>query len=506
MQRSARAHHILRLLRIAAAVMLLWFNPADTTAEFRVTTPIRAAYDQIMALKLDAARLHINAIREADPSNLLAVYLEDYLDFFTLFIGENRADYERLLPNRSTRLAALKDGDEDSPYYLYTQAEVHVHWAMIKFKFEENLSAARDINRAFRLLKRNERWFPDFAPNLKSLGMLRAGVGTIPDKYKWAVRLLSSLEGTIGEGLADLRRALDLGERSDTFTQNEAHIFYAMALLHFGNDGDAAWKHLQDAPLRPAARTVDCFVLANVAMKTRRVDAAIDLLTNRPRDAGIHPFPYLDFTLGLAKLYRTDPDADAPLKRYVRTFKGINYIKEAYQKIAWHYLIHGDREGYQRNMTLCRTQGAAVTDEDKHALEEAQSGRVPHPQLLRARLLFDGGAFDRALTTATSIQRTALSPDHELEYTYRLGRIYHALQRHEEALRYYDETITSGSSAQQYYACNAALQAGLIHEAHQRYDLAAQYYRTCLSLRPSDYQSSLHQKAKSGLNRIGIRK
>ena len=48
------------------------------------------------------------------------------------------------------------------------------------------------------------------------------------------------------------------------------------------------------------------FILANVAMRTDRGGEAIKILENRPSGKQYHPFPYLDYMLGLAKLQRLD--------------------------------------------------------------------------------------------------------------------------------------------------------------------------------------------------------
>ena len=53
-----------------------------------------------------------------------------------------------------------------------------------------------------------------------------------------------------------------------------------------------------------------------------------------------------------------------------------------------------------------------------------------------------------------------------------------------------------------YFACNAALQMGLIYEEQKQYAKAREYLTVCLSLSPSEYKNSLHQKAKTVLDRI----
>jgi hypothetical protein len=43
----------------------------------------------------------------------------------------------------------------------------------------------------------------------------------------------------------------------------------------------------------------------------------------------------------------------------------------------------------------------------------------------------------------------------------------------------------------------------MIYEISHQYKFAASYYRKCMDMKFDDYNFSITQKAKSGLNRIG---
>jgi hypothetical protein len=53
-----------------------------------------------------------------------------------------------------------------------------------------------------------------------------------------------------------------------------------------------------------------------------------------------------------------------------------------------------------------------------------------------------------------------------------------------------------------YFAENAALQSGIIHEQNKDYNNAAKCFRLCLSMKNTEYKNSLDQKARLGLKRI----
>jgi tetratricopeptide (TPR) repeat protein len=492
-------------IRISFLMLALLFTTdALAAGRFEFTPKAKDAYDKVISLRFDEARRLISQIKYEDPDNLIIYHIENYIDFFSVFINEDKKEFRRLEKNKDYRLKQLKKGDSDSPYYLYTQAEVRLQWALARLKFEEYFTAFNEVKTAYKQLNKNSKKFPDFVANKKSMGILHAIVGTVPDNYKWGVKLLGGMDGTIEEGRNEIEEVLKYAKHNDFIFEEETLVMYAFLLLHLKNQDDEAWTSIHSGKLVPEKNPLACFALANVAMRTGKNDEAIHLLKNRPKDPAYMPFPYLDYMLGAAKLNRMDADAEYYLKAYIRKFRGLNYIKQAYQKIAWHHLLIGNRSGYLENISKCKTFGETIIDGDKNALEEAESGQSPDIDLLKARVLFDGGYYKRAYQLLKQKSKSDYPSKHfNLEYTYRLGRVTHKMNNTDEAIAYYQQTIDNGRDESWFYACNAALQIGIIYEEDKQKEKARAYYKTCLSIDPDEYKNSLHQKAKAGLNRTG---
>lgn len=500
--------HALMYKNLTIRIFLLFWTYLSLTVsgyaqpKFDITPEVRSCYASALALNFESAHRELALLSKNDPDNLMRIYIADYIDFFTLFISEDRSLYHEKKSDQALRLDLLKNGPEESPWFRFTRAEVYLHRALLRIKFEEYLSAAADINRAFKLLKKNEVEFPEFGPTFKSIGLLRMGVGTIPDKYMWAVKLFSSLEGTIESGIENVERSIALGEKSNTLIQRETQYLYAQAMVHFENDPEKAWIYLNSIGLEPETNILECFVLSNLAMRTGRNDLAIELLNAKPTGADSYEMPYLELMLGRAMLFRGDVHADIPFMNYIDSFDTENYIKEAYQKLAWNALLNNDLPEYRNLMDSCLIRGRAILDEDKHALKEAERGVVPNRDLLEIRLLFDGSYHDLALSKLSIINKSDLNRDEILEYEYRKARIFHQMGRFDEATRHYIIAIQLGENSDFYYACNAALQTGIIYEQGGKPDEAGAFFNKCLAMHPVDYQSSLHQKAKAGLSRL----
>ncbi len=475
-----------RIILLASLLPLLF--QAQGQKRFEFTDSARDALDKVMHLQFGEAEFLISDIKTNDPENLIVYHIENYIDFFKVYISEDYKSFVKLEKNKNARIEKFKQGDRRSPYYLYLQANIRLHWALARLKFEEYFTSFLEVNKAFKLLEENVKKFPDFVPNKKDLGILHAMVGTIPDNYKWGVEMLSSLNGTLDQGKAEIELVMDYSSKHDFVYEKETIVLYAYLLLHLDNNSAKAWSILQSDNLNPKTNPLACFTLANVAMRTGRNDEAIRILESRPLSSEYYPFHYLDFMLGTAKQQRLDEDAEIYFKRYIENFNGRHFIKETYRKLAWQGLIFKDKSHYKKNMKQCKSLGYATVGGDKSALKEANDGIVPNRDLLKARLLFDGGYYQKAyeLLKPKSVKDFE-TKQHKLEFTYRLARILHNLKRYNESVRFYEKTIDSGREEPFYYACNSALQLGKMFETLNQKEAARKYFKMCTRIFPDEH-------------------
>jgi tetratricopeptide (TPR) repeat protein len=469
---------------------------------FEFSPQAKATYDAIFSLKFRKADQLLYQLKTAEPDNQIYHLLENYKDCLTIFIGENESTFDKLKKNKQYRLKEIRKGDMQSPYYLFVQADIHLQWAIARAKFEEYFQAAIEIKRAYHLLIKNQELFPDFMPNKKNLGIMHALIGTVPNQYQWGIKLLG-MNGTINQGKQEIQEVLKYARKRDFIFHQETQVIYAYLLLNLENNDKEAWEIIQSTHIDHRNNPLACFVKANIAMKTGRNDLAIQYLKESPSGPDYFPFPYLDFMLGTAKLNRMDQDADQFLKAFITHTRGKHYIKEAYQKLGWFEIVNDRTEHFNKYQEACKRFGAAVIEEDKTALRSARSGSIPNPSLLSARLFFDGGYYEKALALLLKFTPDAfIESTYQLEYHYRLGRVYHALGQHNEAITEYESTVKAGKFESTYYACNAALMMGKIFEKENNLEKAKQWYQTTLDIKPDEYRSSLHQQAKAGLIRL----
>ncbi|MCB9307306.1 MAG: tetratricopeptide repeat protein [Lewinellaceae bacterium] len=475
----------------------------DDASYFAFSTVTKEAYQKTVSLRFGEARSTLDLLKRQEPGNLMAPFVENYLDFLTIFINDDKSEYQRLAKNMEKRLEKIARGPSNSPWYLYTQAEIRLQWALTRSRYNDFLTSMSDIKQAYALLEENQRRFPDFIANKKSLGIMHAMIGNVPEEYRWAVKALGGMSGTMEQGLRELEEALAYAQKNDFIFEDEAVVAYALLQLYLNNRGDLAWNTLKSSDLSPKHNPMAAYVFAMVAMRTDRNDEAIRLLEECPAGTSYAPFQYRYYLLGLAKLRRLDGDANKALEHFVNHFKGENNLKEGYQKLAWYHFVNGNENGYRTYMGYVKIKGSSNGEGDQAALREANSGETPDKRLLQARLLFDGGYYTRAYDLLKNRAADyAADRKKKLEYTYRLGRITHKMGKTQEAVKLYTQTVDGGAGDPWYFACNAALQLGLLYEEQKDATKARNAYQRCLSIKPEEYASGMHAQAKAGLNRL----
>jgi len=305
---------------------------------------------------------------------------------------------------------------------------------------------------------------------------------------------LVGMEGSVAQGLTELKSLLE-DEEMEMY-HHEILFLTAFLQLNMTNDEKAYQQLLDKIGEGYANNYLLNFAASRLAHSLGKNELCIKVLENRPTIQGKYPFHYLDYLLGMSYLYKLEYEKSKEyFIRFLVNFKGNNYIKSAYHKLAWISFLQGEDNNY---FELVKAKGGTSIDEDKVALKEANKSYFSHPVLLKARLLYDGGYYKDALT---EIHKTNAVVN--VEYYYRLARIESKLENKDKlVITHYQLAYDLGKESTAYYAPMSALQIGLIYEKQNNHKQAKIYFEKCLSLSDFDYERGIHQKAKSGLVRV----
>jgi len=148
-----------------------------------------SSYEDILSLNISDAKATLKRLKKSQPNNYSTLHLSNYIDFLELFTSESEWLYNRKLLERTARLDAIESNKEgkESPYHYYVLGEIHLQWALIKFKFQDYYAGFRDASKAYRYFTKNVELHPDFILNNKGIGTIQTLVGVIPENLRWGL-------------------------------------------------------------------------------------------------------------------------------------------------------------------------------------------------------------------------------------------------------------------------------------------------------------------------------
>ncbi len=490
-------------MRLTVFIFLLCFFSTQSISQTHINDNCKEAYINVIGFKHTAARANLEIEKQINPDNPYIPYLNNYMDFLTVFIGEDRDVMDRMDNKKQERIKKIEALDDNDPIKKYMLGNMYLQFAVARIKFHENVTAAMEMNKAYHLLDRNDEQFPDFIPNKISLGGLHIGIGLIPDQYNWALRIVD-LHGTVEQGTGELYEVLEASKTSEyQYLRSEALFYLGMVELNLNPDKKKAQRLLDELRKNTDQGLLLDYMEVKMLMRGGKNDEALEKFKYAETQEHDYPVHYLNYLHAECLLRRLDTDEalDYYLK-FLTHFKGRNYVKDAWRKMAWVGALSEDSVAYFSYLETASKSGHTDMDADKEAEREIERASLPNTDLLLARVLFDGGYYIKAELALMQMNINHISPIELVERNYRLGRIYDKRGKTDEAVKYYRLALDQGADFKRYFAANAALKLGQLFEKHGDYEQATYYYEACLDLNFDEYRNSIRGKAKAGRNRI----
>ena len=466
-----------------------------------VPEPYRKHFSETLALQFSKTDPYLE--KKSDGLELAYQYhLADYQNFLKAFINETDESYDYGLEKRDKYLEHWQSLYKGYPEREYFVGDSYLRWALLQIKMNKRFKAAFALNKAYRSLKRTAEQYPGYLPAKADLGALEIFIGSVPDQYQWVMELLN-FEGSLESGNAKINEVLRRVDENPEDAWMKLPVLFMRSFIDInltGKPNQLAMNHLsemyEDETL--ARQPFMIFLYAGMLEKQQKNQRALQVLSLYDIDDQEIPFYYLYYMKGLSQLYALNNKCLVSFDRYLDNFRGKHYIKSAYQKKAWYFLLQGDTVSYKRNMQNVLDYGYDLIGADEQAMDEAENAAIPSATLLKGRLLFDGGYYSEALEVLNS-GFEAESAEQLTEYYYRKGRIYHETDSYDKALDYYEKAYSSGKSLETYYAANAMLLSGRILDSQGKNRAAVDAFNKCLELSGFQYQYAIHQKARAGM-------
>ena len=288
--------------------------------QFDFNADCRKAYEEIIKLKLHTGKLILEAEKKAHPNNLIPYFLDNYIDFFTLYFNEDPAEFRRRKSSLDQRLALMKKGDPASPFYLFTRSVIYFQWAAVEIKFGERWDAAWSFRRSFLTGKENLEKFPEFQPSRMLQGSMQVAAGTIPPGYQWLSSLLG-IHGTIDAGMQNLENMLNSQDPYALIFHDEAAFYYLYLKFYILNQRDQVFQYIRKQNWNMRNNHLFAYLVANLSLNNQDASITEQIISQLNRDPGYLDMPVWDMQMGYAKADRLDPGSIVYMDRFLKQFQ-----------------------------------------------------------------------------------------------------------------------------------------------------------------------------------------
>ncbi len=490
---------------ILACIYIFYSTLAHGQYSFQWDDRIQQINDAVTSMRIPDAKRLIQSERKIHPKNLCLDLLESHADLYELFFNENKDVFKTAYPMFSARIEKFERAPQNTPFRDYGLGVLYLSKAAVAIRFEKNLEAAWDFRKAYNYFKDNKKKYPNFSPNDVYFGLLTTLLGSVPNNYQWLLNIIG-MQGDINVGISMVHKYIHSKDAHHKIARNVAMLVYPYLVVIFEGNKNKALEFLDKAEYDFKRNHLHAYMATNLYLGNQQARRSVEIAEGIAKSDEYTNIPFWHFEKGFGYLNQLKFDqSEKEFLQFVQQFKGNFYLKDAYEKLSWIAYLGGDQQKANAYRKMVLQRGSLVPDADKMAMRNAQAGTWPHPLLLRARLLSDGGMFKESLDlfkgkSTDDFESTA----DKAEFVYRLARNHDLMGDQDLAIKQYNAAIAFGRDVRDYFAARSALQAALIYEQRKDFAKASSYYKTAISMKEYPYKNSIDQKAKSGVYRCNL--
>ena len=453
----------------------------------------------------EAERTFRRLDRQPDGSAAARYYLAS-ASFLKALVTDEQVYFEEFYERYDSLRLVLEDLPE-SRWKSYLLAEAYLQVTFVAVKNERYFRSALAGRKAYALFRDLIADDAAFYEPYKGMGLMHLFIGTMTKGQRRLLKILG-YGGTIQQGLRELERSAV----HSRLNQDEASIYLALADVTLNNSASGGVEILARLH-RTHPESAFLAYFYGFALLSNRRAAEAERLLRKAVEAGTTAdyffIDYAEFYLAEA-LFRQNRFAEAePFYRHYLT----RHRGEALKALALYELgLTLEMQGRRTEaLPLYRQiRGDRLYDTDRWAYRAAQKREAApltsrERQLVLGRNAYDAGAYDHAITVLQAVFDDAgATPAERAEASYRLGRVFHARGRLDDALRAYhyavaqplDDPMARWAPWSQFYTAEIYAQRGETARALAAFEAVLAYDE------PFDYHESLEQQAKAALGRL----
>ena len=281
----------------------------------------------------------------------------------------------------------------------------------------------------------------------------------VPDRYR-GLLTVAGMEMTKGEGLQGFSRLFRQYAGKGNAVEAETSLFWILLLWSFDEDADklaSEWEYLQ-ANSSLSAYLVTRYLGTMVGFKTGNARLLQTLFAElQPQD--YQRLPYLYYQRGKFELLNLQAAGVSDMQRFLNTHREANFARSAAQKLAWYYDVEEQGGEAEKWYTYLLNHGLTHTWADEEAIHETRENRPYNRDLLKLRMLFDGGRYHETIAAVKTMEVThqASGSEFKAELLYRTARSYQELGETDQAAENYQKLLSGYPDIRSYIVPKSAL-------------------------------------------------
>lgn len=482
-------------------VILSVFFSSSLYSQFIELTPgLQTAFNKVMELKLLEAETIITNESNAKPDNLATSYLTGAIISVKMFINDDIKVFEKERVGLEKCITKLEKASDNDPQKRLMISEMRLSLAILHAKYHNNIRAGLQFYKAYNLLESNYKKFPEYAPTYVPLGVLYAAIGSLPEGYQ-SIASVIGITGSVEKGMGLIKKGYwrTISDRELRFYRDYFGFIYSYTSLKLKGNTDVSPESLSLDYKRSSYLT---YMQCLVEVDKGNARKAVNLLKERPTGQEYFTFDFLDYYTGKIALPFSADTAYIYLNQFLANTESDNYKKSTYRYLSWYAMLKNKPDDIEKYRSKVNLLGSLNTGADRQALREA---KVPFNEILtKGRILFDGGLYEEGaeFLKAKEPQLAMFSKGEQIEYYYRLGRIYQESIKPNLAIKYFKKALAIPMEAASFSKGNSALQIALVYEEIKDKPTAKKYFNEALSYKSYPFYEGVHQQAKAGLDRL----
>ncbi len=485
--------------RFIITILVLAVFHQNASAQYEVTENCSKAWEALLDLRINTAKELAKKEINLNPDNYYAYYVAQNIDAFELMINSTPKGYEAFKVNYNKHREIMDDKDVESPYYLACESEMQLQMGIFNIVNGDRLAGLRRAFSAYKKIYRNLDKYPDFQMGNKLDGMFNVAIANLPPFVSWAANTFG-VSGDDKVGYNIMKTYFDYFSDSPGLKQEAA--LYTILAHKLNKDPLGAYHFTKSIDSSYANYHLLKYFYTNVAYRSGFNEEALKIFsTFNPEKLEIQFNPY-NYLFGKIMLRKLDSSAILYFEKYLSQNQKKDNLKEINYKLALAYLIAGNKDGFIKHRQLAKESGDDITERDREAIHDYNLDYFPDTELVKVKLLLDGGYYNRAAEIIDNyIINDEIPIPYLLEFYLLKGKYEYQSGNYNQAIIDFENVIERGKDEDYYFASEAAMYLGLIYEKTDP-EKAISFFNMSRDLYNSDYYEYIDEISKKRIKSL----